>query len=294
MMMLAAIAMLAQSVMPVQGAEGDPFWSARATTNEVRVGLTVLEGRGMPIVQAKLNGVDCTMLFDTGATHTTFNLDFVRKSVPGAKLTPVMLVGDSNVEGAPSYFQVESLDIGGARFEDFGAMALDLSHLPAAIGSRVDGILGMNTIGRVPMSLSLAKGEVVFCPGEEARRGFDKLTGRFPGDPMSIMLKAVYGGKRFGVIVDSGASMTFLLAATGWKTTGEAADFPAVDINGRTGLKPQVGESGRLVVGMDLALDIAPLVVDSQDPSMNRIGSDTLRRYDMLVDGFAVAFRKAE
>ena len=291
MTMFAAIAMLAQSLMPVQGAEGDPFWSATAPTNEVRVSMMVLEGRNMPFVQAKLNGVDCTLLLDTGATHTTFDLGFVKGALPDAQLQPVMLMGDSNVEGAPVYFQAESLEIGGAKFGDFGAMALNLSHIPASMGVKVDGILGMNTIGRVPFVLSLSKGEVVFCPGEEARKGFDKWTTRFPGDPMSIMLKAVNEGKAFGMIVDSGASMTFLLSATGWPTTGEKADFSAIDINGSTGLAPQRGESGRLVVGRDLALEISPLVVDSRDPSMNRIGSDTLRRYDMIVDGFKVSFR---
>lgn len=291
MTMFATLAILAQSMMPVQGAEGDPFWSATAPTNEVRISMKVLEGRNMPFVDAKLNGVDCTLLIDTGATHTTFDLDFVKKSVPDAALQPVMLMGESNVEGAPSYFQADSLEIGGAKFGNFGAMALNLSHLPSAMGVKVDGILGMNTLGRVPVMISFAKAEVVFCPGEEARKGFDKWTPRFPGDPMSIVLKAVNDGKAFGIIVDSGSSMTFLLALTGWQTTGEKADFSAIDINGSTGLAPQKGVPGRLVVGRDLALEISPLVVDSRDPSMNRIGSDTLRRYDMLVDGFSVSFR---
>ena len=291
MTMFAMVALMAQTMMPVQGAEGDPFWAASAPTNEVRVAMEVLEGRNMPLVKAKLNGVELIMLLDTGATHTTFDLSFVKRAMPDAELKPVMLVGDSNVEGVPSYFQVGSLEVGGAKFGDFGAMALNLSHLPSAIGAKIDGILGMNTIGRVPVLISLSKGEVVFCPGEEARKGFEKWTTRFPGDPMSIVLKAVNDGKAFGMIVDSGASMTFLLAATGWQTIGEKADFPAVDINGSTGLAPQRGVPGRLVVGGELALEIAPLVVESRDPSMNRIGSDTLRRYDMLVDGFAVSFR---
>ena len=291
MTMFATLAILAQSMMPIQGAEGDPFWSAVTPTNEVRVAMTVLEGRNMPFVEAKLNGADCTLLLDTGATHTTFDLGFVKKAVPDAALQSVMLVGESNVEGAPSYFQVDSLDVGGAKFGSFGAMALNLSHLPSAMGVKVDGILGMNTIGRVPVLISLSKGEVVFCPGEEARKGFEKWTTRFPGDPMSIVLKAVNDGRAFGVIVDSGSSMTFLLSSTGWQTTGEKADFSAIDINGSTGLAPQKGVPGRLVVGRDLALEVSPLVVDTRDPSMNRIGSDTLRRYDMLVDRFSVSFR---
>jgi len=287
-------ATLAQGTGLVEGAAGDPFWAAKASTNEARVALAVSDGRNMPFIKAKLNGVECTLLFDTGATHTTFDLGFVRKALPEADLVPVMLVGDSNVEGAPKFFKAVTLEIGDAKFEDFGAMALDLSHLPSALGTKVDGILGMNTIGRVPMLLSLSKGEVVFSPGEECRKGFDKVTGRFKGDPMSIMLKAVHDGRAFGMIVDSGASMTFLLAATGWPATGEKAGFSAVDINGSTGLAPRKGEPGSLAVGPDLSLEISPLVVDSRDPSMNRIGSDTLRRYDMLVDGFEVSFRKVE
>lgn len=294
MTFLAFAAVLAQTMMPVQGSAGDPFWAEKASTNEVRVSLAVKDGRNMPFVRAKVNGVECNMLFDTGATHTTFDIGFVRKSVPDAKLVPVMLVGNSNVEGAPQYFQVESLDVGGALFENFGAMALDLSHLPSALGGKVDGILGMNTIGRTPVSISLKNGEVVFCPGEEVRKGYDKLTGRFRGDPMSILLKAVCDGRPFWMMVDSGASMTFVRSATGWPTTGEKSDFSAVDINGSTGLAPEKGVPGEISVGPELLLEIAPLVVDTNDPSMNRIGSDTLRRYDMLVDGFTVSFRKAD
>lgn len=292
MTLFAFAAVLAQSLMPVQGAEGDPFWAEKAPTNEVRVALNVLQGRNMPMVGAKINGVDCTLLLDTGATHTTFNLDFVKKCVPDAKLEPVLLAGETNVAGAPSYFKVDSLDLGDARFENFGAMALDLSHLPAAMGVKVDGILGMNTIGRVPMALSLKNGFVVFCPGEAAKEGFDKTTLRYRGDPMSIMLLAVKDGRSFGVIVDSGASMTFLRNSTGWPTTGEQAEFPAVDVNGQTGLAPQKGVRGPLTVGRNLAITISPLVVDAADPSMNRIGSDVLLEYDMLVDGFTVSFRK--
>ena len=58
MTMFAAIAMLAQSLMPVQGAEGDPFWSATVPTNEVRVSMMVLEGRNMSMVLAPMTAKD--------------------------------------------------------------------------------------------------------------------------------------------------------------------------------------------------------------------------------------------
>jgi hypothetical protein len=62
--------------------------------------------------------------------------------------------------------------------------------------------------------------------------------------------------------------------------------MPAVDINGAAGLRPQAGERGVLPVGE--GLEISPRVVPEP---MNRIGSDVLAAYDMLIAGRYVFFR---
>ena len=270
-----------------QAGAGDPFWAAKAPQSESRAKLTVVDGRNMPFVEAELDGVKCTLLVDTGATHTTFDLSFMKKSLPGVRLQPVMMMGETNVEGAPRFMQAKSLKIGEAVFEDFGAMALDISHLHKALGVHVDGILGMSTLGRAPCIISLGGGELVFAPGAEACAGFGRRARRSPADPMSILLPVKTPGGPVELLVDSGSSMTILSAATQWPTTGETVQTPAVDINGKTGLAPKVGEKG--VLELSCGVEITPMIVEEP---MNRLGSDTLRLYDMLVAGPFVAFRR--
>ena len=96
-----------------------------------------------------------------------------------------------------------------------------------------------------------------------------------------------FGERTFEVLVDSGASLTFLSRETGWPTTGEAANVPAVDINGKAKLAPLVGKKGVLPVGD--GIEVSPLVVPAP---MNRIGSDVLTAYDMLIAGRYVGFRR--
>ena len=269
------------------GTHGDPFWAATAPQKECRVRLKLLPRNNMPLVEAEVDGAKGMFLLDTGATHTTFDLSFVKKNMPKAKLTPVAMMAESNVEGAPRYVRVKSMKLGEAEFCDFGAMALDISHLHASVGAKVDGILGMSTIGRVPCIVAFGAGEVVFVPGKESLAGFGRPAKRSLSDPMSILLPVKFGERTVEVLVDSGASFTFLSRETGWPTTDEAANVPAVDINGKAKLAPLVGKKGVLPVGN--GIEVSPLVVLGP---MNRIGSNVLKEYDMLVAGPYVAFRR--
>ena len=270
------------------GIQGDPFRSAKAPQKECRVRLKLLPRNNMPLVKAEVDGAKGTFLLDTGATHTTFDLAFVKKNMPHTTLTPVAMMAESNVDGAPRYMRVKSMKFGAAEFCDFGAMALDISHLHTSIGAKVDGILGMSTIGRVPCIIAFGAGEVVFAPCKESLAGFGHLVQRSLSDPMSVLLPVKFGDRNFEVLVDSGASFTFLSRDTGWPTTGEAANVPAVDINGKANLAPLVGKKGVLPIGD--GIEVSPLVVSG---SMNRIGADVLPAYDMLIAGRYVSFRRA-
>ena len=70
----------------------------------------------MPLVEAEVDGAKCTFLLDTGATHTTFDLAFVKKNLPNATLTPVAMMAETNVEGAPRYMRVKSMKLGSADY----------------------------------------------------------------------------------------------------------------------------------------------------------------------------------
>lgn len=267
---------------------GLPFLPATAPERPAVAEIQVVPGRLMPLVKCKVDGRDAVMIFDTGATHTTFDVGFVKRVLPGTKFEKVVLGGVTNVAGEPSLFHVSSLKVGEAEFGDFDAMALDLSHFAPEMAGRIDGIVGMNVIGRVATFVSLGSRRVVFSPGDDVRRRFVKMAKRRRDDPFSVALDAVVGEKKFTLIVDSASSFTFLDAALGWPSTGRKEAFGTLDVNGGGGISAERGEPGELALGESVR--IAPLLVRTP---MNRIGADTLLKYDMLVDFGRVGFCKA-
>lgn len=249
-------------------------------------------GGGLTFARCELDGRPCLMLFDTGATHTTFDIGFVKREFPDRQMMQVMDSGDTNVSQNPSIFHVDSLKIGEAEFCDFSAMAIDLSSLHGPLGEKLDGVLGMNVIGASRTLVSLNGNELVFGLGKEARDGFEnpamRLNDRFD---FTILLSTDCGKGAFPLIVDSGSSWTFLQKDCGWTATTNEVAFMARDINGADGMKPAVGEKGILRLTPHAELEITPLLVPQP---LNRIGVDVLREYDMLVEPRAVAFRKVK
>lgn len=263
------------------------FLPAVAPKEPARAELRIMPGRNMALVRAALDGRECTLLFDTGTTHTTFDIGFLRRELPEKKLDDVVLAGATNVEGAPKIFAVRSLKVGEATFAGFAGMALDMSHLGGGIGAKVDGILGMNVIGRVPAIVSFGSRKVVFAPGKEDSAGFGEGISRIAADPLSVAMEVAFGGRKFEMIVDSASTFTFLEKSTGWPSTGEPAGIGAVDVNGRVSLATEKGRAGQIGLGIDV--EIAPLVVGGP---MNRLGADALLSYDMLVEQAQVKFRR--
>ena len=264
-----------------------PFLPKGAPKAPASAALRILPGKNMAFVTAALDGCECTLLFDTGATHTTFDIGFMKREFPKKQLGDVALAGVTNVEGAPKVFHADSLKVGEAEFMDFDVMALDIAHLVPGIGVKIDGVLGMNVIGRVPSLTSFGAAKVVFAPSGADCAGFGEGIARFRGDAMSVAVVPALGERKFGLIVDSAASFTFLDKSLGWPSTGEPVNLGAVDVNGGAAMAAERGRKGKLKLGIDV--EMAPLLVGAP---MNRIGADTLLAYDMLVDLAQVRFRK--
>ncbi len=264
-----------------------PFIPKTAPAARAAAKLSVLPRKNMPFVSAEIDGRKCSLLFDTGATHTTFDIGFVRRELPDAKLGEVMLAGTTNVEGAPRIFHARSLRMGDAEFGEFEAMALDISHLMPGIGVKVDGIVGMNVIGRVPALVSLGTGKVVFNPAREERAAFGRGIARVKGHPFSVALLPTFGGRRFPLIVDSASTLTFLGKSLGWPSAERKVEIGAVEVNGKSALSTEAGVRGRLALGEEV--EIAPMLVDEP---LSRIGADTLLGYDMLVDSDKAFFAR--
>lgn len=297
MRLLAAFLVFAASVPAFAGRV--PFLPETAPTSDTPVAVRVL-GNNMPIVRGEVDGKPCTLLFDTGATHTTLDKGFVERELKDRKPEKVVLAGVTNVEGAPSLLHADSFKVGPAEFCDFDVMALDISHLRKSVGVRVDGIIGMNVIGRTMTLVSLGSGEVVFAPVRTRLAGFEKPVDRvrqaaFGGrpDPFSIDIDAECNGRRLPLFVDSASSITVVEQASAWPAADKEVEIDAADVNsGGSEVKSRRGEPGEIMAGVPLRLEpeVVPDGVLYRD-GRGRIGADTLLRYDMLVGASRVAFR---
>lgn len=258
----------------------DVFTPGVGPTNEVAIALKVQPTNNLSLVEAVVDGVKATLLFDTGASHTTFDRAFVEKNLPAKKLEPIMLVGNTNVRAVPSSFHLDSLRLGEAVFGDFEAMAVPLGHLGASVGHPVDGILGMNVIRACPTLVSIGRGKAVLNP----RRTDLALKGRsctalqsslVPRLAVAIPSSAT-NRPSATVLVDSGCSFTFLSSDL-WSPTTNALAISASDVNGTGKVRPVRGVRGTIDLGRPV--EIEPLLLKN---TPNILGADTLLRYDIF------------
>lgn len=252
---------------------------------EVRVPLRVLPGNNMMLVAATVNGTPCSLLFDTGATHTSLDSAFAAKALAGVSPKEVVISGDTNVKDRPVSLEVESLTVGDAKFTGFSVMSVNLSHLTPSIGAQVDGVLGMNVISCVPVLVSAGGGEVVFNPGEPRKQGFGNALKSVSPDPLEIMFGLRLRGRPVPILVDSGASMSFMNSKNWPKGTNDVS-MASTDANGRSGMSASLGAKAVLPLGT--SVEFQPFVSDS---APDCIGADVLKRYDMLLEAGTVRFR---
>ncbi|MBP5791806.1 MAG: hypothetical protein J6W80_06095, partial [Kiritimatiellae bacterium] len=209
------------------------------------------------------------------------------------KLTPMMIMGVTNVREAPKCLNLETLEIGEERFDGVEAMTIDMSHLSGTVGRKVDGILGMSTILRKGALVSASEGKVVFAPDEKDREGFGAPCRSITKDPLEIVVLAEKDGIFCPLLLDSASTWTILPSrfAGAWKEDPETqkTDVGATSVNGKV-------ENGEWSIGKEVRMNIGgevvatPMVNDSLAP---RIGADTLRNYDALLDVGVLRLRPA-
>ncbi len=79
------------------------------------------------VAQCTVNGVPCNLIVDTAASHTTFDIKFIKKNFPGLPLEDVQIAPGSNVRAAPRLFAMRSFSMGGLHIKNFFGLALDLT-----------------------------------------------------------------------------------------------------------------------------------------------------------------------
>ena len=248
-----------------------------------RAALAVHPGNNLQTLPATLNGKPCTLLLDTGASHTTFDVDFLRKTFPDLPLRPIALGGQTNVQSAPLAFPIQTLRVGEAELPRFVGMALPLGHLSEAVGVRVDGILGMNALGYAPFRLSLRDGAVTWFSAPPTPAGAVLLPLLDVADNSFHVVATREGDETtFPVLIDSGATFTFMDGAH-WPAGEGRAALDAAGVNATRAADFRKGAPGTLRVGA-LALPLEPLLRDGEEPLL---GADALRALDLIIDAKA-------
>ena len=189
---------------------------------------------------------------------TTLDSGFVEKNFPDAALTPVAVMGDTNVAESPKSFHVETLSIGEAEYKDFSAMSVNLDHITKQVGRKIDGILGMNVILTRQVLMQVSQSKAIINPPAKDLEGFWKARRSVTKDPLEIVVIAELGGRKIPLLFDSASTWTIL------------------------------PENLPLKIGGDIV--VTPMVTDNVAP---RIGADMLRKYDALFGVGYLALRPA-
>ncbi len=254
------------------------------------VALEVLPRVNLQVLQAVLNGRPCALLLDTGASHTTLDRAFMRRTFPNEVLRPVGLVGPTNVEATPHAFHIKTLQVGEATLKNFVGMVLPLEHLSKAMGRQIDGILGMNAMAYAPFLLEVGAARVTwFPPHAPLPKGMalplmeaePQGTSARAKRTLSLAARATPEGKPFPLLIDSGSSLTFVEEAVWGSAEADGVAFATTGVNAAASANFRKGLPGTCYLGT-FALPLQPFLTQAGEALL---GADTLRHLALLIDG---------
>lgn len=253
-------------------------------------------GERLFLVETTVNGVPAKMLADTGASHTSLDLEWARKNFPDAGFRRAATDGGDDAYKVSSQeiplMPVNRFEIGGNVFQGFFMPLADLRGLRAALPELRDvvGVLGMNTMTLAPCRISFGKRELQWLdraalnavpakkrlfstavPGTECR-----LVAVFsPKDPRTSVF----------ALIDCGAMDTSLPAAF-W--CGELPQKRRALVTTHAGVRSEeiaFGVPAPLKFSNDFSLpNVSPKLLAPDEPQKILLGSDVLSRIDLIFD----------
>ena len=263
----ASAALLALGALPLSAAvQPDPAQARPVVSitdlNPVR--LTRDAHSKLLVAQCTINGVPCNLIVDTAASHTTFDIKFIKKNFPGLPLENAQIAPGSNVNTVPQLFAMKSFSIGGLHIKNFFGLAMDLT----------------------PFLLSVRDASLQFLERS-----------RFPSQNMKPLeverhpsgifyVRCSRGGDAFLLALDSGSSLS-LAPLEQWPAdpNGNQLTTKASDINGHSGDRNvmKLGIPSTLRMGPDFQMDGLSFAVTGTGGRC-QIGVDTLQHFDIIID----------
>jgi predicted aspartyl protease len=176
-----------------------------------------------PVVEARVGSDESVrMLLDTGASHTLFGTEAVRRlglvERPFAARAAVQ-TSDSRSVAFDSYVQVERLVLGDLELADVRVLVID-SEAHSALG--IDGILGQDLLSRLVLVFDPQRGEVHLLPPGAGPDGIESFLARqdvgfgawgrvpFALRPTPFLELALPAGTTLDIALDTGATSTSL------------------------------------------------------------------------------------
>jgi len=193
-------AFVAASLFELFGAGSAPAAKTKAESPGNEMAVEIHAG-GLPIAQGIVNGVgNLRFLMDTGATSTAIDRKLAEKlGLQGQAAQVISFDKKLALESA----QIQEISFGPERFSNVRVMIEDLGYL-RSLGSRVDGIIGLDLLRRQSFLVDYARKRVVFGPS--STRGMHSVPMYANG--RSITVPVELGGRLVRMVADTGAPGT--------------------------------------------------------------------------------------
>ncbi len=234
---------------------------------------------GLIITTAQIDQKPIRLIVDTGATHTTLDLQLVHSLFPNTPIHPIEIKGTTNAKEAPKMMQA-SVSLCGLSVPGSSVFLLNLDGLRQIMADAIGGILGMDIMQRKAFRFLASAPLFEFTAKATPSAEHKQLTGII--DKAGRLHTAIRAGSRdISLLLDTGSSVT-AVSEDLWEAGAEkTVDYDSADINGRTQGKVSFGAPMDITVGNGLILkNVRPLLLPKGSPGI--LGLDALKNVEIL------------
>lgn len=247
------------------------------------------------LIETKVNGVPAKMLVDTGASHTTLDLNWVQQTFPQAQVRLATL-GDASDPYAFTQSQlpllpVEKFSVGESRFSELFMPLVNLIGLRNALPELNDvvGVLGMNTMGAAPCRISFKARTLQWLDAAALEKlGKKEKLQTTPRPGTNCMMVNVFSpkdGKPLSVLLDCGATVSRVPEAFWTSALPEKQQRTITTANGMQVVDIAFGVPADMKLSPNFAVkNVCPQLEPQNGIPKYLLGLDVLSQTDLLID----------
>jgi len=189
--------------------EPQPVWTKSAVTMPFRFAGNLM------LVSVNVDSLRGEFILDTGAPHLVLNKTWFRNY---PKYGEIMASGISGSGATGNQTRVGKLDLDGLHFEQLDADVVELGHLEAITGTPVLGLLGLNLLNRLELTIDFEAGVLEWIPLNRQGMQWTTRSDTSKAD-QTVMLQperrlmladATVNGKSLRFCIDTGAETNIL------------------------------------------------------------------------------------